>query len=466
MRRTCALLISLPLCILAACSKKDPPAPSTSAASAPTAAAVTSAAASASPAAAAAANAAPGACKLEVQPFVIDKAARGETGVTLTRLPDDRIAVGYATGDGAPRVAIVALDGSASVVEVDASKLPELAGRMAGKGTRTVHRVTPLIAKDLKVRVAVDFTETRADGTRLVRCGVADEEPLARFEGRSAFDGAEDAGTAASADELRDCRTFAEGGSAWTLAFEAHDDAGAVDARWIARATGGDAAGALLEHKAVPAEAGRAHLRAAQLDRYGYTLLASAKLGDAGYVAASRYNGRIVLAKRSANWSAAGEAGDFWLGAAIGMPSLAARDGKVVVLAPIAGKLDLYGASFPVEAKVPKPEKVTLTEPAGAAVAPEGSERTAVSAAIAPHGRVFAAFLEGKAGKRRPRVAQLTEGLQPIGAVFEPLGADTNALDVKALALDDDRVLITALVTRAGAPATVEASIVRCTATP
>src|SRR5580700_6786419 len=57
-----------------------------------------------------------GPCKVDVAPFVIDKGARAETGVTLVRLPDDRFAIGYATAEGAPHVAILLPEGSASVV--------------------------------------------------------------------------------------------------------------------------------------------------------------------------------------------------------------------------------------------------------------------------------------------------------------------------------------------------------------
>jgi hypothetical protein len=458
-------LLALPLFVFfaVACSKKgDPPAPAAApSATAPAPIAVASAVASAAASAPAAAVPA-GMCKVEIAPFSVDKGARTDAGITLVRLPDDRLAVGYAVANGAPRVAIVSLEGSATVVDVDATKVPELAARVGAKETRTVHRVTPLASEGLKLRAAVDYSESRADGTRIVRCGPADDEPFAHFEGQSAY-GA-DAG-APGDDELRDCRTFADGGAAWTLAFQAHEAAGSVDAEWRVRSPEVDAARGLIAHKAVPAESGQARVRAGQLDRYGYTLLASAKIGTSGYIAASRYNGRIALAKRSADFGADGDAGEFWLGAAVGMPALASRDAKVVVLAPIAGKLDLYGAAFPAEAKAPKPEKLTIADPPGAAALPDDAERTAVSVSIAPH-RVFAAFLDGKSGKRRPRIAVLGETLASLGPAFEPLGADASALDVKLVALDDERALVAALVTPPGGPATIEAAIVSCAAAP
>src|SRR5450755_2358796 len=41
------------------------------------------------------------ACKAET-PFSIDKGARADTGLTLVKLSDGTVAVGYATGNGTP----------------------------------------------------------------------------------------------------------------------------------------------------------------------------------------------------------------------------------------------------------------------------------------------------------------------------------------------------------------------------
>jgi hypothetical protein len=349
------------------------------------------------------------------------------------------------------------------VVDVDASKLPRLAERPPPKAARYVLRVTPLESKGMKMRVAVDLVETHADGTRLVRCGAADDEPLLQFEGPSAY-GATDAGAAAGgARELRECRTFAGGASVWALGFEA-DTAGDVEARWVVEAANAklDEAHRVLDHKAVPAEAGRTLPRAAQVERYGYTLLGSTQLDTSGYLVAARYNGKLRLAKRAADWGPGGNTTDFWFGSGAGMPALAVRDARVVVLVPLSGKLDLYGAAFPVEAQPPKPEPIALAEPVGVAALSPDAERTAVSAAIASHGQVVAAFLDGKPGKRRPRLAVLSEALKPLGPAFEPLGTgDADVSDVKVLTMPDDRILVATLVARPGG-SSVEGAVLSC----
>jgi hypothetical protein len=226
-----------------------------------------------------------------------------------------------------------------------------------------------------------------------------------------------------------------------------------------------DEAHGSLEHKPVPAEPGRtAPLpRAGQLDRYGYTSLASTRLGDAGYLVASRYNGKLRMAKRASDWAAAGSVTDYWFGAAIATPALASRDTRVVVLAPVAGTLDLYGAAFALEAELSKPQKIALAEPPGAdAPAPE-SERSAITVAITSKGRVVAAFLDGKPGKRRPRVALFDEAMKPEGPAFEPLGTgDANVEDIKVAILPDDRVLVSTVVSQAGAGLVVEGAVLRC----
>jgi hypothetical protein len=405
-----------------------------------------------------------GACKLDVPPFVIDKGVRGETGVTVVRLADDRLAAGYASGEGTPKVAIVSpADGTASLVDVDLRKLPELSQKPAPRTQRVVHRVTPIGANGLKMRVAVDLTETRADGSRLVRCGPADDEPWQSFDGVSAYEPS-DAGAPGNVPELRECRSFSAGGTSWSESFVA-DTTGAIESRWVVRPAAGalDDAHALVQRQVVPLEAGRTTPRVGQLDRFGYTQLTSARLGDAGFLVGARSNGKLRLAKRGADWSPADETTDFWYGSPIGLAALAARDAKVVVVAPIAGKLELVGATFPVEAKIAKPAPLVIDEPAGAAPLPPDSERTSVTVAIASRGQVIAAFLDGRTGKRRPRFVLLDDALKAQGASFEPLGtADADVADLKLTILPDDRVLVTALIAHPGAGLSLEAAVVGC----
>lgn len=459
----CALA-TISLTPLAACSKTNPtPDAGAMVTTAPGSSGQYSSGGADSGRASAGDGASPGACKLDVPPSVIDKGVRSETGVTLVRLPDDRIAVGYANGEGTPKVAIVLPDGTASLVDVDSSKLPELSQKPAPKTVRYVHRVTPLGAAGMKMRVAVDLTETRADGSRVVRCGPADGDPWTSFDGASAYEPG-NAGTPPTGPELRECRSFTSGAASWSVGFLA-DSSGAVESRWTATPSAGplDDAHGLLQHQAVPPEPGRALPRAGQVERYGYAQLSSARLGDAGFLVGARSNGKLRLAKRGADWSPADDITDFWYGSPVGLSALVSRDAKVVVLAPLAGKLDLYGAAFPVEAKIPKPEKLAIDEPPGAAPLAPDAERTSVTAAIASQGKIIAAFLDGKSGKRRPRFAFFDQALKPEGPAFEPLATgDADVADIKLLILPDDRVMVAALVARPGAGLALEAAVVGC----
>ena len=230
-----------------------------------------------------------------------------------------------------------------------------------------------------------------------------------------------------------------------------------------------------LQHQLVPPEPGHVLPRAVQVERYGYTLLTATRFegggdagdgadaGSAGFLLGARSNGKLRLTKRAADWSTIEEPTDFWFGSPVGLSSLTARDGKLVVLAPLAGKRDLYGAAFAVAAKIPKPEAIVLDDPPGAPPSAADAERTAVTAAITAQGKVVVAFLEGRSGKRRPRFALLDDRLKPSSPTFEPLGTgDADIADLKLLILPDDRVLATSLVARNGGGLTLEASVLAC----
>ena len=102
-----------------------------------------------------------GPCQLEAGPFVLDKGVRSETGVTLVRLADGRLAAGYANGEGRPKVATFDLDGVPTLFDVDIANLPELGQKPAPRTTRSVHRVTPLGTSGITMRAAVDVSEGR-----------------------------------------------------------------------------------------------------------------------------------------------------------------------------------------------------------------------------------------------------------------------------------------------------------------
>src|ERR1700719_4326584 len=68
------------------------------------------------PSASAVAKAAP--CTVDAA-VTVDTGVRGDAGLTLVALPDGRLALGYATGAGAPKVAIIDAAGKASFAEVE-----------------------------------------------------------------------------------------------------------------------------------------------------------------------------------------------------------------------------------------------------------------------------------------------------------------------------------------------------------
>jgi hypothetical protein len=86
-----------------------------------------------------------------------------------------------------------------------------------------------------------------------------------------------------------------------------------------------------------------------------------------------------------------------------------------------------------------------------------------VTVAITSKGKIVAAFLDGKPGKRRPRFAVFDEALKPEGPAFEVLGTgEADVEDIKVAVLPDDRVVVSAVVAQPGAGLTLEGAVLRC----
>ncbi|MDB4993814.1 MAG: hypothetical protein JWM74_1246, partial [Myxococcaceae bacterium] len=286
---------------------------------------------------------------------VVDKSIRLDAGITLVRLADGRIALGWATGEGTPKAAIVDATGKLTPLEVDASGIPELAAKPAPKTLRTILRVTPFVPEGAapKARVAIDLVEVAADKTRWLRCGAADKKPLFEAKGKSAYDGASD-GTAAA--EIRECRTYVDGDREWAMASELRptEAADGYEARWLVGARAADPSAATtlmppIETRKIEAQKDKTPPRA---DRHVFEVpLASATQN--GFVVASRYNGQIVIGRLNAGLAPEGKVAGHWLGVPTGTPALATRidrsgtEAWTSLVAAALGKTDLYEVNFP-----------------------------------------------------------------------------------------------------------------------
>src|SRR4051812_7296586 len=101
-------VLSFTLLSLSACPKDEAPA-----AGARDGGAATTSAASAATAAAVA----PAPCTIEGAPTLVAKGVRLDSGLTLTHLPDGRVALGYALFDGTPHAAVINREGKTQPVE-------------------------------------------------------------------------------------------------------------------------------------------------------------------------------------------------------------------------------------------------------------------------------------------------------------------------------------------------------------
>lgn len=166
---------------LGACSKKSKPA-GAGAGATPSAAAA---------AAAASASAAPGAqpvCTVAGR-TVWGKWANQRTGITATRLPDGRIALGVAFGDD-PAVVVFDRNGKGEVHRISVPKAVPLGTDIPkAQGRRDLQRVTPAIESDGDIIAYADYRDRWNSGRRRIACGEADEKAqLFEFDGTPVLD--------------------------------------------------------------------------------------------------------------------------------------------------------------------------------------------------------------------------------------------------------------------------------------
>lgn len=388
---------------------------------------------------------------------VADKSIRLDAGITLVRLADGRITVGWASGEGIAKAAVVDASGKLTMLEVDTSGIPELATKPAPKTLRTILRVTPFAPDGTspKVRVAVDLLEVASDKTRWIRCGAADKKPLFELKGKSAYDGV--GSGAAAAAEIYDCRTYVDGDREWAMASELRPAEGggdAYEARWLLATRASDPAApptlmAVIETRKIEVQKDKTPPRA---DRHVFEV-PTAVATPTGFVVVSRYNGQIVIARLGGSLAPEGKVVAHWLGVPTGSPALATRvdpaaTGAVTsLLAAALGKIDLYGITFPSApgklAAIPIPTALTITEPE--TKAPEdsaGADRTAVSAGYTNHGALVVGYTLGPATKKRARLAMLGgAGLAALGPATAISDSD-HVPEIRVAPLGDGRVLV------------------------
>lgn len=430
--------ISLVL-LAAACNsikprKNDAPSPSASAA----AASAPSASASG-----AVASAKPSPCTVEAA-VTVDKGVRADAGITLVQLPDGRIALGYATGKGEPKVALVDAAGKASFPDVETQHLDLAEKAKDPKTKRAVLRVTPLgfLAGGMKMRVAVDLTDTYPDKTTRLRCGPADVAPLL-MQGGPDDQGTGDEGT------LVDCRTFSNGHKEWVLASMisiASAMEGKAPMRWIVAYQGKHPINdVVLDEKSYDQKALQ------KPEMWAYQVPVGVGVHDTGYVFAARQGGSLVLARRDRHLEKAGDAVRFGFGAAAPtMPALAVLDHQAALFVGLYGKTDVYGTTFAIEAKPQKPEKLALDDPSP----PAAGDRNSLTASYTPKGDVFLAFADGPATAKKARMTVLGGDLKSRVPVFDV--AD-GAAELRVVATGDQKALVTYL-----AGNEIKSSVVSC----
>ncbi|WP_394844500.1 hypothetical protein LZC95_46535 [Pendulispora brunnea] len=421
--RTSLIALSLlGFAVLTGCPSKSNPAPDTHAAeSSRRDASVTSAAPAPAPAVsvAPAAPSNPKACSVVGSGISIAKGARSDTGATPARLSDGRIVIGYAVGTN-PRASVVDLGAqTATAVDVDASALTKDLGPVDKGSTLFLHRVTPFGAAELKMRVLVDASVTAQDKSKRVRCGFSDADRIVGTTPPNPMAGV-------NVEEIRSCRSFTDGKNVWALSSSdtTARNSGEPTSQWAFHLVGNDGAATktILGTRKVPD---------ATLERYNFDLPASVHEGDAGYVFAGRFNGNLALTRQAEGSDAASELSLLWLKAALGMPAVAAADRSVTVIAPIAGKPDLYGVTFPIEAEAPKPALLDVETGAG--------ERTSLSLLRNGADSVLA-FVEAKGDAKSVKLVVLDAALKPRTPVLDIPG-NGKAAAVKLLALEEGRVL-------------------------
>ena len=363
-----------------------------------------------------------GACVLEGEPAVVGTLVRADSGISLGLATK---AIGWSTKEGTANVATYDDAGVVTKAEV-ANPAADLEAKVEKSSTRVVKRVVPLEPKDGKVRVAIDYVELAPTTKhRVLRCGPPDAW-LVNFDGASLT-----AGDSVATTETIDCRTVL------TDKVVALESALAKNgAALTATLSLGGALMAKREKNEAPSE------------RWGFTMINAAH-GSAGDVAVARWNGLLVVARKTK------ETSDFdaWLGTAITAP-VAALGSNVEVWHTLAGKPDLYALRFDIDAKKPgTPGTVSLGD------APAADERGWLSVTRRDADTIVATT--AKTGEKRSvdlfryDAAGTLIGRTPVGAEGETV------LEAKVAPLAGNKVLV-AYITQNGWKNTLNARVATC----
>jgi len=255
---------------------------------------------------------------------VVGTLVRADSGISFGLATK---ALGWSTKEGTANAATYGDDGVVTKAEV-ANASAALEASSDKTTPRVIKRVVPIELKDGKVRVAIDYVEiSRTIKHRVLRCGPPDAW-LVNFDGPSMTEG-----DAAATNETIDCRTVMT------------DKVVALESTL---AKNGAALTATLSLGGVVMA--KRDKNEAPSERWGFTMINAAH-GSAGDVVAARWNGLLVVARKTAK-----ETSDFdaWLGTAVTAPVVALGSNDSVELwHTLAGKPDLYALRFAIDAKKP-----------------------------------------------------------------------------------------------------------------
>jgi hypothetical protein len=436
-----------------ACSKDSPsdsPAPSPSA----TPAAVTSAPVASAAPSASTPPAPPPPCTADA-PFTIDKGGRLDTGLTSVEIENGKqVAVGYAIGDGLPRVAMVDATGAVTKADPDWSHVKDSEQKKDPAMVRHLFRVTPLgLLKTGKMRIGMDFLDSfpeKGKGSYL-RCGPADSDPVISDDGGAQFDDpTEDdvAKLSAASDtdggtvDFRDCRTFGSEKRSFVLATQVKregpgDDHNLVYQWMIDEIPGkGMIKDAVVDKRVVKPNKDGKYPKVEH-----FSTPVAIQMGDLGVMITARDQGNIVFVKRTAKLEKAGEPKAMWLGAAAGMPALDLQNGQVYVMTTEFQKTDLYGVLFAATSAPEKPQKVALNDPS-----PPGDARDTASMDVTSTGDLAVSFVDGKTPARKVRMTVLGPDLkQKLSSVFDVSPDGANVSEARIVSLATGKFLVTYL---------------------
>ena len=450
MRLVLASTVCLAALVLAGCDEKKQPTPASgdkvpaSAAPAPIAAAPSASA----PAPLASASAAPGEeaapCAIE-RKFTIDTGARLDAGLTESELDDDKSAIGYAVGDGEPRVAIV--DHATGKISKPEVLWDKLKGEAKKDGmVRKVLRVTPLSVGDGKARVGVDLVDTskkEKNAARYLRCGPADKEPIVHDDTPLQFfepveDDVAKLGTDDATMDVRDCRTFADGNDAWVAAAivkRAGADSHDLLVEWVIDTMPGKARprDAVLDKRTIKPKADKKY---PSLDHFYTTVSVRAKTG--GYFLVARDQGSLVLAHRTATLDKLAAPVTWRLDAAPRpIPQLAVEGDRVYLFVTETGKHDLFASTWKSSDKPIRPEPLSVDDPG----VKEG-QRDSVSASAGPDDAIFVGFTDGDQHDKARLIVVGPDLKHKTKAVTTLSPPEVHADEMRVIALSKQRAFV------------------------